>query len=197
MAPGDAAVRLLTVDEYLALEERAPEKHEFLDGQTHAMSGGTTARSELILAMGGELRAALRGSPCRAYDSNLRVKAMLTGLYTYPDASIVCGKPELEGDARTTLLNPRVVIEVLSPSTEAYDRGEKFAHYRTIASLAEYVLVSTTHPRVEVFTRRGEVWELRVYGEGAQVDLGSVGVRLALDAVYEGVELEAAHAPPS
>jgi Uma2 family endonuclease len=122
---------------------------------------------------------------------------MVTGLYTYPDVSIVCGKPVLEGEVRTTLLNPRVVIEVLSPSTEAYDRGEKFAHYRSIASLAEYVLVSTTHRRVEVFTRRDDVWELRVYDEGSQVELGSVGVELAVDALYEGVELEAALAPPT
>ena len=187
----------MTVDEYLALEERATEKHEFLDGQMYAMSGGTLEHSAIIATLLMELGGMLRGERCRLYDSNLRVKSMVTGLYTYPDVSIVCGKPELEGDARTTLLNPRVVVEVLSPSTEAYDRGEKFAHYRTIASLAEYVLVSTTHRRIEVFTRRDDVWELRVYGEGAQVELGSVGARLALDAVYEGVKLEAAPAPPS
>lgn len=182
----------MTVDEYLAFEASATEKHEFFDGQIFAMSGGTAAHSKLILGVGAELRAALRGSPCEAFDSNLRVKSMVTGLYTYPDVSIACGGAQFEGEVRTTLLNPKVIIEVLSPSTEAYDRGEKFAQYRTIASLAEYVLVSTSHRRIEVFTRRDDVWELRVYGEGAHAELASVGVKLAVDAVYEGVELEAA-----
>lgn len=193
---GDAALRRMTVDEYLAFEERATEKHEFLDGQTYAMSGGTLEHSAVIASLLRDLGGVLRGAPCRPYDSNLRVKSMVTGLYTYPDVSIVCGKPVLEGEVRTTLLNPKVIIEVLSPSTEAYDRGEKFAQYRTIASLAEYVLVSTSHRRIEVFTRRDDVWELRVYGEGTQAELGSVGVKLAVDAVYEGVELEAAAPPP-
>jgi Uma2 family endonuclease len=192
---GDAAARRMMVEEYLAFEASATERHEFLDGQMFAMTGGTAAHGELIVAVGAELRTALRSSPCRAYDSNLRVKSTVTGLYTYPDVSIACGGAQFEGDSRTTLLSPRVVIEVLSPSTEAYDRGEKFAHFRTVASLAEYVLVSTSHRRIEVFTRRDDVWELRVYGEGSQAELGSVGLELAVDAVYEGVELEATPTP--
>ncbi len=126
----------MTVAEYLALEEGARERHEFLDGQIWAMSGGTDAHDALSIAIAAEFRTALRGDECTARGSNLRVKSLATGLYTYADALMVCC-PRFEDEKRTTLLNPRVVVEVVSESSEGYDRGDKFAHYRTIESVGD------------------------------------------------------------
>ena len=180
----------MTVDEYLAFEETATERHEFLDGTVWAMSGGTDAHDALSTAMAAELRSALQGGPRVAGGPNLRLKSLETGLYTYADALVVC-EPRFEDARRTTLLNPRVVVEVLSEGTEAYDRGEKFAHYRTIASVEYYVLVSPTAPNVEVYTRGAEAWELRVYRESDAVHLPALEVRIALEALYRDVVLDA------
>jgi Uma2 family endonuclease len=179
----------MTLDEYLASEETAAQRHEFLDGELFAMSGGTRAHDSLALAVAAELRAALRGKPCAAQASNLRVKSAATGLYTYPDALVHCG-PVFEDAKETTLLNPRVIVEVLSAGTEAYDRGEKFRHYRAIPSVAEYVLVSATDRRVEIYARRERTWELSIREAGQEIELASIDVRLALDAIYEGVALD-------
>lgn len=142
----------MTVEEYLALEESSGERHEFLNGIVWAMSGGTYAHDQLSTAMAAELRAALSGKACAAGGPNLRVKSLESGLYSYADALVVC-EPRFEDARRTTLLNPRVIVEVLSEGTEAYDRGEKFAHYRAIESIGDYVLVSTSATVVEVYAR--------------------------------------------
>ncbi len=186
---GQPATKRMTVDEYLAFEETARERHEYLDGLVYAMSGGTDAHDALATACSAELRAALRGSSCVARGPNLRVKSAATNLSTYADALVVCG-PRFEDARRTTLLNPRVVVEVLSESSEAYDRGDKFAHYRTIESVAQYVLIATTTPRVEVYSRIADAWELRVYGPGDEIPLASVDVQLSVDRLYEGIELD-------
>lgn len=194
---GDAAERRMTVDEYLAFEETAKERHEFLDGRVWDMSGGTYAHDLLSTAIAAELRAVLHGKPCSAAGPNLRLKSLETGLYTYADALVACD-PRFEDKKRTTLLNPRVVVEVLSESSEGYDRGDKFLHYRSIESVQDYVLVSTTARRVEVYTHGANVWELRIYGEGDTIHLPSLDARLAVDTVYRGVELDPpyAHARP-
>ncbi len=179
----------IPVAEYLALEETATERHEYLDGEIFAMSGGTRAHDSLSGAVFAELRAALRGKPCAAQGPNLRVKAQATGLYTYPDALVHCG-PHFEDARKTTLLNPTVVVEVLSPGTERHDRGDKFRHYRGIPSVADYLLVSTTQRQVEVFSRRETSWVLTIYEAGQVIELDSVGARLAIDAIYDGVELD-------
>src|SRR5437868_2755698 len=121
-----------TFDEYLQLEESAIEKHEFRNGQIISMAGGTYSHSLIILNTMGELRARLKGGPCRALESNMRVRLIRKVLYSYADGIVVCGAPQFdpEDTNRTTILNPRVVIELLSPSTEAYDRGHKSALYR-------------------------------------------------------------------
>ncbi len=179
----------MTVEEYLALEETASERHEFLDGEIYAMSGGTAAHDDLSVAMGVQLHAALRGRPCRAGGSNMRLKSLETGVYTYADAYVACDR-RFEDETRTTLLNPRVVVEVLSEGTEAYDRGDTFAHYRSIPSITDYVLVATTARRVEVYTRRATTWELAIYSAGDTMRLASLDIGLHLDAIYVGIELD-------
>ncbi len=186
---GQAAPRTgLSEQEYLAFERSSAEKHEFADGEIFAMSGGTAEHSAVTLNLLAELRSALAGRGCRAFEANMRVHVPATGRHVYPDGSLVCGRPEFTDDARDTLLNPRVVIEVLSTSTEAYDRGDKFAGYRTIPSFQEYLLASQKEPRIELFTRQpNNSWNLRIFGPGERLDLVSVGCTVELDRVYEGV----------
>jgi Uma2 family endonuclease len=174
-----------TSEEYLAWERQQLEKHEFHGGEVFAMAGATSEHNLIVANVLGELRTALRQKPCRVYASDLRVKIPATGLYTYPDASVVCGRPEFEDDKLDTLLNPLVLVEVLSDSTEDYDRGTKFTNYRTIASFRDYVLVSTDRVLVESATRREDgSWVLREFRGGERFTIESVGVELAVDELY-------------
>lgn len=185
--------RRFTREEYFEQEERALEKHEFHDGEILAMSGGTYEHSLITANLVGEIRNRLKGTSCRVLESNLSVRATATS-YLYPDATIVCGEPSFDAaDAkRRTILNPRVIIETLSPSTEAYDRGAKFALYRQIETLEEYVLLSQTEARVETFWRREDAsWLFRAWdGRQAVARFHSVGVDLPLSEVYVGVNFE-------
>jgi Uma2 family endonuclease len=133
----------MTYAEYLAAEERSLEKHEFLDGEIYAMSGGMPEHAALAMAFGRTLGNALLGRPCRVFSSDARVRVQNTGLTTYPDVSVVCGKLETDPEDPSAITNPVLLVEVLSDSTEARDRGEKASHYRHLASLREYVLVSS------------------------------------------------------
>ena len=175
----------MTYAEYLAFEEKSVEKHEFLNGEVFAMAGGTIEHAALAAAVSNALSNAVRDRPCRVYSSDLRVRIRATGLTTYPDVSVVCGQAEVDAEDRCAIVNPLLVIEVLSDSTEAYDRGEKAAHYRHLPSLREYVLVSQHRPRIEVF-RRNEAgrWELYEYESGSHAELASVGCTIAVDEVY-------------
>jgi Uma2 family endonuclease len=151
-----AALQRLTEAEYLEIERTAEWKSEFFNGEMFAMAGATPEHVLIAGNVAAELRLQLRGRPCRVYPVDLRVKVSDTGLYTYPDVVVVCGEPrfdELRGD---TLLNPTLIVEVLSSSTEAYDRGDKFAHYRRLDSLQEYVLVAQDRCRIERFLRQKE-----------------------------------------
>ena len=133
-----AATKRITSEEYLARERLATEKSEFFDGEVFAMTGGSAVHSLLAVNLSRELGNVLSKGPCRVFNSDMRVRTG-TGLYTYPDVSVVCDVPEFEDDSsKDVLINPKVICEVLSPSTEAYDRGKKFEHYRTIASVMEY-----------------------------------------------------------
>lgn len=143
----------LTPEQYLEIEREAEIKSEFIDGEMFAMSGGTFAHALLPSRLIGALEDSLGSSGCTIIGSDLKVRAAAKGPYFYPDAIIVCGQPELADDHKDVLLNPVVIFEVLSKSSEAFDRGQKFAHYRAIASLVDYVLISQTEPRVEVFSR--------------------------------------------
>ena len=180
----------ITPEEYLALERAAPYKSEFYDGEVFAMAGGSAAHSGIAASTIGTLWSSLRGHGCAPYDSNLRIFIPATGLYAYPDASVICGPLEFVDEHQDMVTNPTLIVEVLSDSTEAYDRGNKFAHYRTLPSFAEYVLVSQKEPLVEVFFRQGDgTWQLTpVRGRDAVVRLQSLGVELRLSEVYDRVE---------
>jgi Uma2 family endonuclease len=174
-----------TYPEYLAQELASDTKHEFLDGEIFAMAGGTPEHARLSSRVVGALLAQLRGRPCEAFSSDLRLRVLATGLATYPDVSVVCGRFEQDPEDANTLINPVVLVEVLSDSSEAYDRGEKFAHYRRIPSLREYVLVSQRRPRIEVFRRNEDGnWTLFEADASGSVQLVSIGCELSVDEVY-------------
>ncbi|MRG92600.1 Uma2 family endonuclease [Polyangium spumosum] len=176
----------VTIAEYLALEEASETRHEFLDGQIYDMSGGTPDHG---LLAGNVLRALgnqLEGRPCRVHPADVRIRVQATGLSTYPDVSVVCGRLQVDPEDNNGVVNPVVLVEVLSKSTEGYDRGEKFAHYRQIPSLREYVLVSYQTKRIEVYRRAQEgAWALHEARSGS-IDLLSIGCSLSVDAVYRG-----------
>lgn len=177
----------LTEAEYLDIERRAEFKSEFLDGEMFAMAGGSEAHSLIAANLVREVGNRLKGKRCVVFNSDLRVKIEATGLFTYPDLSVVCG-PRRFFD-QDTLLNPRLLAEVLSESTEAYDRGKKFEHYRQIPELQEYLLVSQTEPRIEQFTRQPDGhWMLRdASGLKATLELPSLEITLALAEVFANV----------
>jgi len=179
----------MTEDEYLALEDAADEKHEFINGEIIAMAGGTLRHAALILNVGAELKRALSRRPCLVLSGDARVNVDATGMYTYPDLSIVCGLVERAPKSRTTLANPMVLVEVLSPSTEAYDRGAKFAHYRHLPSLQAYVLVAQDAPRIEVYQRVADGGWLLKEAETGEILIPCLEVALDVDAVYRGLEL--------
>jgi Uma2 family endonuclease len=175
----------MTYAEYLAAEAVSEVRHEFLNGEVWAMTGGTPEHSALAAAFIAGLTAALRGRPCRVFTCDARVRIPATGLSTYPDVAVVCDRLENAPEDPDALVNPVLLVEVLSPSTEGYDRGAKAAHYRRIPSLQEYVFASQTEAHVEVFRRgAGGSWELREARAGGTVELASLGIRLDVDALY-------------
>lgn len=175
----------MTYAEYLAAERVSAEKHEYLRGEVFAMAGGTIEHGRLAAAVAGELGVALRGRRCVPFSSDVRIRVLATDRSTYPDVSVVCGSLERAPDDSEAITNPTVLVEVLSDSTEADDRGEKFAHYRRIPSLREYVLVSQRAQRIEVFHRAaGGSWTLSEAGPGEALRLESVDVVLSVDSVY-------------
>ena len=171
--------------DYLRVEADSDLKHEYLDGQIYAMAGGTPEHAALAHSVGGHLFAQLRGSSCVGHTSDLRVRVLETGLTTYPDVTVVCGQRELHPEDKHTVINPAVIVEVLSPSTEDYDRGEKFEHYQRAPSLREYVLVAHDRREIEVRTRRPDgSWDRTVSGPGEIARLPSIRCELEVDAVY-------------
>jgi Uma2 family endonuclease len=184
---GLAARQRFTFEEYLQLEEIAEVKHEFLEGQVWAMAGGSPEHAAIIGNVTTLLNVQLRGQRCRVYTTELRVRAKVTGLGTYPDITVVCGRLErdLEDRGGHTVTNPRVLVEVLSPSTEAYDRGEKLSHYQTIPSLEEIVLVAHDRQEIEVIRREPDgLWSRHFAGAGASARLTSIACELAVAEVY-------------
>jgi Uma2 family endonuclease len=175
----------MTYADYVAAESTSECKHEWLDGEVFAMAGNTPEHAALAMSVGAELRAALRDRPCRVFSADLRVKVESTGLSTYPDVSVVCSKLETASDDAQAIANPTVLVEVLSDSSEAYDRGEKFAHYRRIPSLREYVLLSQRERRIEVHRLNASGhWELHEAVGGESIELTSLGCRLTVDEIY-------------
>ncbi len=184
-----AAARLrLTPEEYLAGERLAETRSEYYDGETFAMAGGSEPHSLIAANVIAELGLQLRPTPCRVYTSDLRVRATEES-YVYPDVTIVCGEARFSDEERDVLLNPTLIVEVLSPATEAWDRGGKFERYQQLASLQEYLLIAQDRPRVERYARQPDgQWLLAVAaGMQAALTLPSVGSELALREVYRDV----------
>ncbi len=180
----------MTDEEYLAIERQAETKSELRDGVMVAMSGASLPHNRLVANLVGLLWQQLKGSSCSVCPSDMRVHVPATGLYTYPDALVACGEPELRDGHFDTLLNPVLLIEVLSPSTAAWDRGSKLAQYQTIASLAEVLLVAQDEPRIEQHVRAGAGWTSSVVtGLESRLALPSLGLELALAEVYDKVPL--------
>lgn len=179
----------LSVEEYLDLERQAETRSEFLDGEMFAMSGASLRHNALTMNLGLALQPRLRRQGCRAFSSDMRVRISATDLFAYPDVVVVCGAPELGDAAMDTLLNPKVIFEVLSPTTEGYDRGLKFEHYRLIPSLTDYVLVAQDRVHVDHFLRQADGrWLLEAADtQGASLDLSSLGLSLSLAEIYQDV----------
>lgn len=175
-----------TLADYLAVEEVSIVRHELIGGEIVALAGGTPEHAALASAISGLLTPQLKGKPCRPYSADLRLRVLATGLATYADASVVCEPLERDPSSPTHVTNPRVVFEVLSPGTESYDRGEKREHYQQLPSLREYVLVSQSSKRVEVWSRttEQEAWRYSVYGAGEAATLASIQCDLMVDDLY-------------
>lgn len=175
----------LTPQQYLDMDRVAGVKHEYVDGVAYAMAGGTRAHSQLEVRIGGLLDSALRGTECRVYSSDMRVQ--VEDRYFYPDASVSCDPRDLgPGDI---LRYPRVIVEVLSEPTEAFDRSSKREMYQRCETLQEYVLVGQTHRSIEVFRLTGDEWVRRDFGPGDMVELSSIGVSFAVADAYEGIDM--------
>ena len=186
MAPAAVRTEQVSPEEYLARERAAEQRHELVRGRIVAMAGGTRAHSLIAARLIAALGNALGHRSCEVYTSDMRIKT--ADRYTYADVSVVCGAPEFEDPQQDTLLNPTVLIEVLSPSTEAYDRGEKFASYRTLHSLTDYVLVAQDQVRVEHFHRQPDnSWLLTACSQGDRLVLDRLGCAIAIDDIYRNV----------
>ncbi len=186
--------RLATPEEYLAAERVAETRSEYFAGEIRSMTGASRAHGLIVLNIGAELRAQLKGRPCEAYVESMRTKVSRTGMYTYPDVVVVCGEPEMEDEQLDTVLNPTLIVEVLSPSTERHDRGRKLEYYRKIPSLVEYMLVAQDARRIERYTRQdGGLWSYSDTEEGQQtVEIASIDCILALDEVYDRIDFSGA-----
>ena len=183
-----AAQTILTPEAYIALERKATVKSEYINGEILAMSGASLAHTFITGDIETELNIQLRNHKCKVITSDMRVKTERARAYFYPDVVVFCGEPQFEDNVFDTLLNPTLVIEVLSPSTEAYDRGEKFAHYQEIASLREYILVSQNRVRVEQHRLMKTQWvQTEFDGRAAVLPLVSIGCELRLADIYRRV----------
>jgi Uma2 family endonuclease len=187
--PVPESPRRLTENEYLAIERAAEFKSEFFEGEMFAMAGGTPQHSLIATNLAREFGNRLRAGNCVPYNADLRIKIETSGLYTYPDLSVICGPLEFAEGTNDTVVNPSVLVEVLSDSTEAYDRGKKFGHYRQIPTLREYLLVSQKEPRIEQFIRREDGrWLLNeAAGMGASIEIPSLQISLSLNEVFDKV----------
>jgi Uma2 family endonuclease len=179
----------LTPEQYLLRERTAEFRSEYFRGETFAMAGASANHNLIVLNTGASLREQLKPRPCRVFPSDLKLLVKATGLFTYPDVSVVCGEPQLESDHGDVLLNPIVLVEVLSDSTEAYDRGKKFGHYRTIPSLMHYVLIAQDRYAIECYTRQpDETWNLSASVESSGIiSLAAIDCQLAATEVYDKV----------
>ena len=180
----------LSPEDYLALERSAEFKSEYFDGEIFAMVGASESHNLIVINTIRELSIQLKKRPCKVYANDMRVRVSPTGLFTYPDVMVVCGQAQFDDSHLDTLLNPTLIVEVLSDSTEAYDRGRKFEHYRKFESLAEYVLIAQHRPHVESYRRQPD--QRWVFAESDDLDsslpLDAIDCELALAEIYDKVE---------
>jgi len=178
-----------TVEEYLSFERQAEKRHEYLGGQIYAMAGESLEHSTINANLTMRLGIQLVGTPCRVLSPNMKVRTYTSGLYAYPDAAVVCGEPLFHDEHRDILINPTVIIKVLSPSTEAYDRGEKFLRYRQLETLADYVLVAQSQPLMEHFERQPDQrWLYSAVNDlSGSMFIASISCELRLAEVYDRI----------
>jgi Uma2 family endonuclease len=186
-----------TPESYLEFERVSETKHEYLDGEVYEMVGGSPRHNLIMVNTLATLHAQLRKRPCIVFPNDMRIKVSPTGLYTYPDLSVVCGEPRFEDEKRDTLLNPVALFEILSPSAERHDRGKKFLHYRALPSLLSSVLIAQDSYHIEHYARQPDnTWVLRdAKGMDAVLELPAIGCTLALADVYEKVSFDGEEAP--
>jgi Uma2 family endonuclease len=181
-----ASDRYFTPEDYFAWEEQQLERHELIDGRVYAMSGGTQNHSAIKLNIGSLIKECLRGSPCRVFNSDLKVNILHTPNYTYPDLSVTCDERDREHPLYITY--PCLIVEVLSGSTEAYDRGKKFEKYRRNPNLIDYVLVGAEEMTIDIYHRKeGGEWVILSYRSGDMVQLRSIDLSLPIEQFYEGI----------
>jgi Uma2 family endonuclease len=181
--------RYITEQEYIEFERASAIKHEYYDGHTYAMTGASISHNLIAGNTLASLHGQLRRKPCQIFSSDMRVKVRQTGLNTYPDLVIICGEPQFTDDVLDTLINPLVLIEILSPSTERYDRGMKFQNYRTIETLQDYILIAQDHYHIEYYTRQNDgQWLFQeAIGLDSHIAIQSIECTLTLEDVYEKV----------
>ena len=183
-----AAKQKLSLEEYLAQEERTGERNEYVAGEVFAMVGTTPLHNQISLNVASALRTALKGRPCRVFMSDIKLRVISADAFYYPDVFVTCGAATPGKEAKLAI-DAQLVIEVLSDSTSAYDRGDKLHAYRKLPSLQEYVLVDPQTRRVEVF-RLGDdgLWNLLDMSDGPELELASIDLRLGLDQVFNGMD---------
>jgi len=190
--PSQPQLSYITPEEYLAIERQADFPSEYFLGETFAMAGASKEHNLIAGNAFAELHAQLKKRPCQVYSNDMRVKVNPTGLYTYPDIVVVCGKEQFDDKHKDTLLNPTLIIEVLSDSTEAYDRGEKFQHYRQLDSLMEYILIAQKKHHLEHYVRQPDNQWLFSETDNLQdiVQLSAINCHLTLSEVYDNINIK-------
>jgi Uma2 family endonuclease len=183
---------VLTPQDYLEFERNSETKHEYFNGEIFAIPGAKRNHNIVNQNLNGLVWQQLKTKDCESYSGDMRVFVPETGLYTYPDLAVVCGEPQFQDDVFDTLLNPILLIEVLSESTEGYDRGKKFQHYRSIESLQEYILVTQDEARIEKYVKHGDgFWLLsEAVGLDSSIEFSSIECEIALSEVYDKIEFE-------
>ncbi|MCB1142559.1 MAG: Uma2 family endonuclease [Leptospiraceae bacterium] len=180
-------IKIFTEQEYLEYDLASQDKNEFFNGQIYAMAGASEKHNTISMNLSISIGLQLRNKPCKVYAGDMRIKVKSTGLFAYPDLLVACPEKVFSGDSPDTLLNPIVIIEILSDSTESIDRGAKFAHYRQIPSLQEYVLISQNSQKIEKYhLNSSSKWELEeTTDEKQEIELSSISCVLKLEEVYE------------
>jgi len=188
--PAQPQLAYVTPEQYLALERKAEYKSEYFNGEIFAMAGASTAHNQITMNVSAEIHTQFKKRPCRVYANDMRVKVSPTGLYTYPDIVALCDNPRFDDEQKDTLLNPTVIIEVLSDSTANYDRGDKFKHYRSLDSLNEYILIAQDECHIEHYVRQANnQWLFSETNDIREtIELTAIDCHLALSDVYDKVE---------